>query len=129
MKLEFSWGASPAGPMAICTSDVSDSNGVSPLSCLLMDDGGLDRSTSLAWLREGINRVDAVLAGDTKAHTNWDREAWGAALMESETNVYSLHDEQCAEKLPTSKFRRALAEWVNFVEAGSDRSSVIVDLS
>lgn len=129
MKLEFSWGASPAGPMAMCTSDVSDSNGVSPLSCLLMDDGGLDRSTSLAWLREGITRVDAVLAGDSKARTDWDREDWGAALMQSETSVYSLHDEQCAEKIPTPKFRRALAEWVNFVEAGSGRSSVIVDLS
>jgi hypothetical protein len=94
-----------------------------------MDDGGLDRATSLAWLREGIVRVDAALAGDSKARTDWDREDWGAALTEPETNVYSLHDEQCAETVPTLTFRRALVEWVAFVEAGSGQNSVVVDLS
>lgn len=129
MKLEFSWTASPAGPLAVCTSDMPDSNGVSPLSCLLMDDGGLDRSTSLAWLREGIARVDFALAGGTKAHIDWDREDWGASLMESETKVYSLRDEDCAERIPTSQFRRALAEWVAFIEAGGSLSSASVDLT
>jgi hypothetical protein len=129
MKLEFAWIAGPAGPMAVCTSDVSISSGVSPLSCLLTDDGGLDRSTSVAWLREGVARVDGVLAGDAKRRSEWHREDWGASLTEIEANVYSLHDTQCAERIPTPKFRRALVEWVNFLEAESGANTVIVDLA
>lgn len=128
MKLKFSWDSSPAGAIAICTSDASASNGMSPLNCLLMDDGGLDNSASISWLREGLKRVDAVLSDD-RTWTGWDREDWGAALMKSETKVYSLHDSQCTENLPTAKCRRALAEWTAFVEAGSDKRAVIVDLA
>lgn len=129
MKLEFAWHPSPTGPQAICTSDKLDSNGVSSLACLLMDDGGLDRSTSLAWLREGIARVDTVLSGGTKGRTDWDREAWGAAVTPFETNVYSLHGERCAEVMPTPEFRRALYEWMKFIEAESGSSSVRLDLA
>jgi hypothetical protein len=129
MKLEFTWSASPAGPMAVCASDVSDSNGVSPLSCLLMDDGGLDRNSSLAWLREGVARVDAVLAGGANGRTDWDREDWGASLTQFEVNVYSLRDEQCAESISTTRFRHALVEWASFVEAGNGSNAVVVDLS
>ena len=129
MKLKFTWTPGPAGPMAVCTADVLDSNGVSPLSCLLMDDGGIDRAASLVWLREGISRVDIALAGGVKGRGDWDREDWGAAVTQLETNVHSLHDERCSERIATPKFRRALAEWTNFVEAGSNWNAVVVDLS
>lgn len=39
MKLKFDWCHTPAGSLAFCTSDVLDSSGISPLCCLLMDDG------------------------------------------------------------------------------------------
>jgi hypothetical protein len=93
-----------------------------------MDDGGLDTSTSLEWLREGVARVDGALSGIKKSRMDWDREAWGAAVTEVETKVYSLHDEQCTKTISTLTFRRALIEWMKFVEAGSNLNSVVVDL-
>ena len=129
MKLEFTWVTGPAGPQATCTVQDASSTDICPLACLLMDDGGLDTSTSLEWLREGVARVDAALfSGRKKSRTDWDREAWGSAVTEVETKVYSLNDEQCTETIPTLTFRRALLEWMKFVEAGSNLNSVVVDL-
>jgi hypothetical protein len=129
MKLKFTWVTGPAGPQATCTVQDASLNGVYPLACLLMDDGGVDTSTSLAWIREGLASVDAVLSRDNKSRTDWDRESWGAAVTEVETKVYSLHDDQCAEMIPTLMFRRALNEWMKFVEVESTLNSVVVDLS
>ena len=128
MKLEFTWDAAPAGPQATCSAKEPGSNEVCPLACLLMDNGGLDVRTTLTWLREGLARVDAALSGTGKARTNWDREALGAVITEAETNVYSLHDERCAELIPTLEFRRVLVEWLKFIEAGSGSNAVVVDL-
>ena len=94
----------------------------------MSNSGGLDTSTSLEWLREGVARVDAALSGRKKSRTDWDREAWGSAVTEVETKVYSRNDEQCTETIPTLTFRRALIEWMKFVEAGSNLNSVVVDL-
>jgi hypothetical protein len=94
MKLEFTWVTGPAGPQATCTVQDASSTDICPLACLLMDDGGLDTSTSLEWLREGVARVDAALSGRKKSRTvDWDREAWGSAVTEVEmfrVRVYTL---------------------------------------
>lgn len=126
MKLKFVWVSSPEGMQATCIRERASLNEVCPLSSLLTDDGGLDLNTSLAWLREGILRVNAALSG--KGDVDWDRDAWGAAVTEVETRVYSLHDDQCAETFPTLKFRQALVEWTKFIEAGSATNIVTVDL-
>jgi hypothetical protein len=93
-----------------------------------MDDGGVDRNTSLAWLREGIARADVVLSGASEGRLHWDRDAWGATGNASETTVYSLYDEQCATVVSTTVFRRALDEWRKFIETGSDARGVVIDL-
>jgi hypothetical protein len=93
-----------------------------------MDDGGLDRSMSLAWLQKGIFRVDAILSGIKEGRSDWLREAWGAAVTVAETNVYSLHDERCAEAMPTSNFRQALVEWKRFLETESGSNTVVIEL-
>lgn len=129
MKLKFTWVTDLAGPQATCTVQDVRSNGTYPLACLLMDDGGVGASNSLAWLREGVARADAVISGVNKSRTDWDRDAWGAAITGVETTVYSLHDEQCTEAMPTLKFRQALVEWMKFVEAGSNLNSVVVNLA
>lgn len=128
MNLEFTWAANPSGPQATCVAREVGKNKVCPLACLLMDDGGLDSRTSIDWLREGVTRVDAVLSGSSIGQMDWDRDAWGALITEAQTNVYSLHDEQCAEAIPTRNFLRALVEWMKFVEAGHSSSTVVVDI-
>src|SRR3954452_15420767 len=78
MMLTYSWCIDHRfGAMAICTSTRSLQDGLSPLSCLLMDTGGLSLEFNVSWIGEAISRLDAVLCG-ALASFDWDREDWGA---------------------------------------------------
>lgn len=115
MKLKFYWCHAPAGPLAFCTSDVLDSSGISPLCCLLMDDGGIDWKTASNWLEEGISRVDRALSAEARQSLFWARECWGAELGKTETKIYSLLEDSVWEKVNTLEFRNVLAQWLNFI--------------
>ena len=129
MKLTFYWSENPAGKQPICSSDEVDSSGVSPLCCILMDDGGVDLKTSVSWLREGVSRVNTVLSGVAKERADWDRESWGSSITSLETTIYSLLDEHCTQTVSTTDFRRALVEWLRFVEAGNGNHQTAVELN
>lgn len=127
MKLELAWTEGLAGQRP-CARPV-ESDAVSPVACLLMDDGGLDAKTALAWLREGLVRVDSAIAEASSEPAHWDREDWGAVITDVETRVCSLHDATCAEALQTARFREVLAAWIRLLEAGSGSGPVVVDLA
>lgn len=122
MKLTFTWDK--AGSIPLCESDSKISQGVSPLACLLMDDGGIDVAHSRQWLNVGLERADEAIAG-LATKSEWSREVWGAKLSKQTTEVYSLLDEQWAETMPTIAFRKALFSWLNFIERPSSRPLVV----
>ena len=128
MKLEFSWMPSAAGTQASCSIVGLDANTISPIACLLMDDGGLEARTSLAWLQEGIARIDALQSVGPSGPVNWDRESWGAEITPHNTKVYSLYDDSCFDYIATTSFRTALVEWLKFVGAGPTSNVILVDL-
>lgn len=117
-----------AGPQANCNISGFGANDISPLACLLMDDGGLDARTSLAWLQEGIARINAFQSGENAGKTDWDRDSWGAEIFGENTRVCSLNDDQCFECIATASFKTALMEWSKFLDAGPTSNSVSVDL-
>ena len=53
-----------AGQQANCNVEGLAVNDISPLACLLMDDGGLDERASLVWLQEGIAQIDAFQSSE-----------------------------------------------------------------
>ena len=72
MKLNFSWEKGATGLFPMCALDGVEVGGVSPISCLLMDDGGLGVVRSVEWIDrfEGRGAMLAALehsAGDQKS--------------------------------------------------------------
>jgi hypothetical protein len=113
MELVFSW-ESIFGRLCPSARSASMPEALDPLSCLLMDDGGLDFETTLVWLDEGIARTDSVISeGEQKS--SWDREDWGAELTPEAATVYSLHDETVREVVAILQFRTVLSAWREFV--------------
>jgi hypothetical protein len=129
MKLTFSWSENPTGKQPICSSDVVDSSGLSPLCSILMDDGGVDLKTSVAWLKEGVACTDAVISGAAKDRADWDRESWGSSVTSVDTTIYSMPDEHCTQTVSTADFRQALIEWLHFVEASNGAHQATVELN
>jgi hypothetical protein len=121
MKLTLSW-MNTAGRMDPCCSSLAvNKDGVSLLSCLLMDDGGISYLHTLHWIDEGIARMDAVMNGNASIQ-EWDRETWGAKIRPDEVRIHSLHDEDYSESIGAATFRRALVAWRDFLQSPADVS-------
>lgn len=116
MNLKFFWTFSDGLPSPNCQSDSVDKDGVSPLECLLTDDGGQTYPHTLPWLEAGLRCIDQVRAGGTEPQ-RWDRESWGAELSQSHVRIYSLYDEKCAETVSLNAFERALSGWTAFLRS------------
>ncbi|WP_343637630.1 hypothetical protein [Roseateles sp.] len=128
MKLGFSWMPGAAGQQANCNVEGLAVNDISPLACLLMDDGGLDERASLVWLQEGIAQIDAFQSSEKLGKIDWNRESWGAEIFGENTRIYSLYDEQCFEYVATTALKTALVEWLKFLRSGPASNWVSVDL-
>jgi hypothetical protein len=128
MQLKLFWNERFAGPYAHCISADASMPDWSPLTCLLMDDGGLSPDTALRWCQEGIARVEAVLFFGADSPVCSDRETWEATLTKHFTRVCSLHDEQCAEVMSTEAFHQALVAWTKFIRAGEHLNTTAIDL-
>lgn len=87
MKIVFLWENNEGRLSPICHSNVINHEGVSILSCLLMDDGGSPFPDTLLWIDEGINMIESVATGKTD-HMSWNRESWGAKLTKSEVTIF-----------------------------------------
>ncbi|WP_245220769.1 hypothetical protein [Pseudomonas batumici] len=115
MKLTLFWGGSVGDLSPSCRSNVINREGVSPLACLLTDDGGLSLPDTLAWLDEGVDQVRSVKELKTGL-AQWDRESWGAELSKSQVKIHSLYDEEYFEIITLDSFERALLAWKAFVQ-------------
>lgn len=122
MKLTFSWREQFERLEPACTSDVLDRDGMSLVSCLLTDTGGLPYLSTLPWLEEGLRQSEAVRCGEAES-LRWGREDWGAVLRRDGVTLYSLHVEDFASVLPLDAFEAALRAWIEFVQTAPDREA------
>ena len=116
MKLYLFWERSTNGLSPSCTSNMVNSDGVSPLTCLLTDDGGQKFFDTLPWLNEGLNRIKSIKEAKLN-FVDWSRNAWGAELTRANAKIYSLHDEEYFEILDLDSFEIALLTWRNFIQS------------
>lgn len=115
MKLHFSWEESVGGLSPVCSSNSVNKDGVSPLACLLTDDGGQLFLDTVPWLTEGLDRIRAVKEAKVD-FLGWSRDAWGVGLTKENAKVYSLYDENYFEVITTDSFEMALATWLDFIK-------------
>lgn len=115
MKLLFSWEKSTDGLFPSCSSNVVNKDGVSPLACLLTDDGGQRFLDTVPWLDEGVERIKLIKYAGIDL-MDWSRDAWGAELSKDQAKIYSLYDEDCFETLNLDAFEIVLLKWRNFIQ-------------
>ena len=122
MKLTFFWANRIGIIRPYCSP--ADKDGKDLLACLLMDDGGLSLSATLAWIDDGIAMIKAVMKGEV-ADGDWDRETWGAKLKPDDVEICSLYDESYSEVVSSSTFQRALQAWREFIQSTPDVNTVL----
>lgn len=115
MKLHFSWEKSVDGLSPSCSSNVVNKDGVSPLACLLTDDGGQRFLDTVSWLDEGVERIRSIKYSGIDL-ADWSRDAWGAELSKGQAKIYSLYEDDCFETLNLDAFEVALLAWSNFIQ-------------
>jgi hypothetical protein len=119
MKLSFSWFAYIDTLFPMCTSSRVNDEGLSPLACLLIDDGGLGIELSIQWIDEGIKRIDSVLSGTCQS-ASWDREVWGAEFFIDKVVVY-YHGGGSEEIIDScAVFKTVLLKWREFTQSEPD---------
>lgn len=116
MKLKFSWEQSDGTTFPTCSSNVINKDGVSPLACLLIDDGGQWFLDTLSWLEEGVARINSIKKSEVE-FLDWSRDAWGAELTKEHVKIYSLYCESYFELLSIESFETALLEWSSFIQS------------
>lgn len=114
MKLSFRWVTVLDQMTPICESDSINSNGVSPLACLLMDDGGMGYVHAMPWLDDGLKMARLVQDG-VSDRARWDRECWGAELAGNMVKISSLYEDDCFEIVGLNSFNEVLKAWREFV--------------
>lgn len=119
MKFSFLWNNLEGVFRPFCTSDVVNDDGLSIVSCLLMDDGGLPYTDTISWIDEGLNRISSVLSGK-ESSVDWSRESWGASISIDSVTVYSLYDENYSQKLSINNFEKLLMAWRCFFNSEPD---------
>lgn len=128
MNLTFSWKTHEGTASPQCESDTTAVQGVSPLSCLLSDDGGQRYQSTLPWLDVGLRSV-VQSRQNPKETLNWSRDAWAADLHADTVRIYSLFDDAFSELMSLDSFERALVAWRDFLADGPEfASSVVVDI-
>ena len=127
MKICFSWEDSGGGLSPYCRSSILNEDGVSPLACLLNDDGGIYFLDTRPWLKDGLTRISNVKRSSIPC-ADWSRDAWGAELTKAQVKIYSLYDENYIELLDIESFEVALLAWINFIQMPSE-SSVVTEVN
>lgn len=128
MRLTFSWHEQFGKLEPVCESDSFNQDGISLVSCLLSDTGGLPYISTLPWIDEGLRRIDAVKRAEAES-LRWGREDWGALLSRDGAKIYSLHDEDYADVMPLQPFEAALRAWKDFLQTSPDPNTTrIIDV-
>ena len=123
MKLHFSWEDSAGALSPSCNSSIVNKDGVSPLACLLTDDGGQIFLDTVSWLDEGVDRIRSVKESKID-FADWSRDAWGAELTKEGVRVYSLYDENYFEVLSIDSFELALLAWSSFIQQKPEKGVI-----
>jgi hypothetical protein len=116
VKLIYSWEGPPANLSPNCIFDSGGEDAISPLACLLTDDGGRHYLTAVPWLNEGLHGVNLVLCKTVKLF-DWSRDAWGAELTEVNAKIYSLYNDNYFELIEINSFQHALSSWLEFIQS------------
>jgi hypothetical protein len=124
MKLVFGWTIANGEPSPTCSSDVVNKDGVSPLCCLLTDDGGQRFLDTISWLSEGLDRIKSV-KDFYGSHADWSRDAWGAGLTQEQAKIYSLHDEDYFEMIDIESFEAAVSTWRSFIQQRPESETIL----
>jgi hypothetical protein len=122
MKLRFYWWRPFDALEPSCRSDRVNHEGVSILSCLLSDSGGLRYLDTLPWLEEGLRRIRAVKLGEAES-LEWGRETWGAKLGRDHATLHSLHDDDYADTIGLDALESALRAWIDFLQTPLDANA------
>lgn len=128
MKLTYSWTVTDGTPSPQCVSDATELEGVSPLACLLSDDGGQQYQATLSWLDAGMECIVRSREQPTEM-MNWSRDAWTVDLSRGVARVYSLHDESFGFEMNLDAFEHALKTWREFLAIGPNSSTRQVTVS
>ena len=115
MEISFSWQRTAGRLTPNCQSSIVNKDGVSPLACLLTDDGGQHYLSTIPWLDIGIDRVNSIRNNEI-ATSDWDRDAWGAEINSNEVKIFSLYDETYFELVGINAFEKALSAWREFIQ-------------
>jgi hypothetical protein len=115
MKLYLFCEESTDGLSPNCSSDIVNKDGVSPLACLLTDDGGQRFLDSLGWLDEGVDRINLV-KNSSVDFADWSRDVRGVELTKEQAKIYPLYDEDYFEVLELDSFSMALLAWRKFIQ-------------
>src|SRR5690349_8348629 len=105
MRLSFSWidGWRDGILWPVCDSDTVRSDGVSPIACLLGDDGGCGMDHLIEWTDEAWEATSSIMKGAENSFV-WDCEDFGATIGPRTTRVYSLYVDSCSETMETGSF-------------------------
>lgn len=125
MLLSLSWKIQFNKVVPFCSFDNTNQNADELLANLLLDDGGQKYLDTLPWLKEGVNRINAVKARNSSS-LYWSRETWGAVIDETSVKVYSMHDENFYKVYSLKLFGNALSAWIEFIQTQPNQSAAPV---
>ncbi|MEN1793189.1 hypothetical protein AAIH52_34545, partial [Pseudomonas aeruginosa] len=75
MKIRYFWAGEGENKEPSCQSDVLSDDGIDLLACLFVDHGGQKYESSIAWLDEGLSRVNQIRRGAIEC-PDWSRDSW-----------------------------------------------------
>jgi hypothetical protein len=132
MGLVYSWkdyfGSGVYSPVCDVSGESGlEITGLSLLSYILTDDGGVGVSASLVWIEEGLKIIEKVEKGLAES-MDWDRECWGSKINSSGVKIYSLVDDDYFAYVTFVFFKKALSEWLEFVRGYKVEEVIEIDL-
>ena len=113
MLFKFYWTKSST-PSPVSESEPKEKYGYNPLDCLLMDSGGLDKNSTLEWIREALRNIKNIKEEKIESYY-WGRESWAADISKSFVIVYSLNDESVKQEIELESFKIILLKWKEFL--------------
>ncbi|MFZ3000689.1 MAG: hypothetical protein WA071_10170 [Undibacterium umbellatum] len=89
MKILLTWENAGGHLSPKFQSDIFNKDGVSPLVCLMMDDGGQTYLQTIPWQGEGVTKINLIKEGKIDSG-DWRRDAWGTIDFEQSENLLSI---------------------------------------
>jgi hypothetical protein len=124
MKIRFYWREYFGELAPACETDAVNKDGVSLLSCLLMDNGGTPYLQDLPGLEQGLDFIQAVKRGEAN-EIDWGREVWAALIRKHWVKIYSEFQEGYATEMNVDAFEQVLRAWIEFIQTPPDSNTSV----